>query len=131
MPTEEGEAKGGEGEEGEEGGSSGPKPADAEEEEEQQKRKPCVKLLCLSKDQAGRGARSSATEAPIKGFGILQRHAYSFVDLREVVGYRLVRIRNPWGTGEWTGPWGDKVCEHVTLRVTLQPLASASALVGV
>jgi hypothetical protein len=104
MPAEgeqeevEGEAKDGE------AAPSDPPP------EDDGKCKPCVKLLCIGRGQQGaRGGGGSATEAPIRGYGIIQRHAYSVVGLKEAAGYRLVRIRNPWGTGEWTGPWSDQV----------------------
>ena len=26
----------------------------------------------------------------------------------EILGYKLLQLRNPWGSGEWTGDWGDK-----------------------
>jgi len=49
--------------------------------------------------------------------GLHTGHAYSIIDVRKVntgpmgVGgttFQLVQIRNPWGSGEWTGDWGDK-----------------------
>ncbi|KAJ9516711.1 hypothetical protein QJQ45_027147 [Haematococcus lacustris] len=39
--------------------------------------------------------------------GIVQGHAYSIVAVKEVDGFQLVRLRNPWGTFEWQGAWGD------------------------
>jgi Calpain family cysteine protease len=76
-----------------------------------------VNLRCMSAEEAKReGIRGpSGVEAPIKGYGIMQRHAYSLVDLKEVAGYRLVRVRNPWGVGEWTGAWSDKVRHALSL----------------
>ncbi|KAJ9269108.1 hypothetical protein DTO212C5_4791 [Paecilomyces variotii] len=39
--------------------------------------------------------------------GITERHCYSIMEAREVEGQRLLRLRNPWGTKEWSGPWSD------------------------
>ena len=96
--------------EDEEGGEVDEEAAEAEAELKR-KRKRTARLKCVSKQELMRsgGRASSGVEAPIKGYGILQRHAYSLVDLREVEGYKLVRIRNPWGMAEWSGPWSDKV----------------------
>jgi len=35
--------------------------------------------------------------------GLLRGHAYGLEEAREVAGRRLLRLRNPWGRGEWTG----------------------------
>ncbi|EGD74963.1 hypothetical protein PTSG_07188 [Salpingoeca rosetta] len=40
--------------------------------------------------------------------GLVSHHAYSLIDAKEVGGYELVQLRNPWSIGEWTGPWSDK-----------------------
>lgn len=40
--------------------------------------------------------------------GIVFGHAYTFISARKVKGKLMVRVRNPWGSGEWTGPWGPK-----------------------
>jgi len=39
--------------------------------------------------------------------GIYEGHAYSIMKAVEVDGKRLCLLRNPWGEGEWTGPWSD------------------------
>ena len=39
--------------------------------------------------------------------GIVSQHAYAVLDTYEGHGQRLVKIRNPWGRKEWTGPWSD------------------------
>jgi len=41
-------------------------------------------------------------------FGIVGDHAYSVTDLKDYLGNRLIRLRNPWGKTEWNGKWGDK-----------------------
>ena len=40
--------------------------------------------------------------------GILFNHAYGVMDVRDVDGLQLIRIRNPWGQGEWTGKFADE-----------------------
>ncbi|OQS03518.1 cysteine protease family C02 [Thraustotheca clavata] len=47
------------------------------------------------------------------GQGLYYKHAYGLVDVGEIVledksTLRLVKVRNPWGMGEWTGPWSDQ-----------------------
>ena len=48
--------------------------------------------------------------------GILSGHAYSLNDVFEIEdenmdkerkSHRLLRVRNPWGRGEWMGKWSD------------------------
>ncbi|KAE9330375.1 hypothetical protein PF001_g445 [Phytophthora fragariae] len=46
------------------------------------------------------------------GNGLYFKHAYALVDVAEIKtakgeSVRLVKLRNPWGMGEWTGPWSD------------------------
>ncbi|KDO35099.1 hypothetical protein SPRG_22065 [Saprolegnia parasitica CBS 223.65] len=51
------------------------------------------------------------------GQGLYYKHAYGLVDVGEITlkdksGLRLVKVRNPWGMGEWTGPWSDQSDER-------------------
>lgn len=39
--------------------------------------------------------------------GIVHGHAYTVQTVKEVEGFRLVKLRNPWGTFEWQGNWSD------------------------
>jgi len=43
--------------------------------------------------------------------GIISGHAYSVVSCHEFIlreeKVRLLKLRNPWGSGEWTGDWSD------------------------
>mmetsp|Transcript_12488 Transcript_12488/g.10739 ORF Transcript_12488/g.10739 Transcript_12488/m.10739 type:complete len:247 (-) Transcript_12488:110-850(-) len=39
--------------------------------------------------------------------GLVSGHAYTLISAFEVEGVRLLRIRNPWGGGEWKGDYSD------------------------
>ncbi|KAL4965201.1 calpain-like protein [Aspergillus stella-maris] len=39
--------------------------------------------------------------------GISEQHSYSIMDVKEIDGVRLVKLRNPWGKKEWSGAWSD------------------------
>ncbi|KAL6890393.1 hypothetical protein GGI43DRAFT_218990 [Trichoderma evansii] len=39
--------------------------------------------------------------------GILELHSYSIQKAVDINGKRLLRLKNPWGKGEWKGPWSD------------------------
>ncbi|GAB2212288.1 hypothetical protein Droror1_Dr00025641 [Drosera rotundifolia] len=50
----------------------------------------------------------SGSDVRISSSGIVQGHAYSILQVREVDSHRLVQIRNPWASEvEWNGPWSD------------------------
>jgi hypothetical protein len=48
------------------------------------------------------------------GLGLHSGHAYSLLDLNEIIlpdtneKILLLKLRNPWGRGEWEGPFGDR-----------------------
>ena len=46
--------------------------------------------------------------------GVVDGHAYTILDVRELDGYRLLNVRNPHGTNEWQGAWSDYDHEHWT-----------------
>uniref|UniRef100_A0A8C1ZCI6 Calpain 8 n=1 Tax=Cyprinus carpio TaxID=7962 RepID=A0A8C1ZCI6_CYPCA len=51
---------------------------------------------------------------------LVKGHAYSVTGAEEVHSYdcqvQLVRIRNPWGRVEWTGPWSDNSKEWNSIQ---------------
>ncbi|GBG77348.1 hypothetical protein CBR_g23680 [Chara braunii] len=50
----------------------------------------------------------SGSDTEISPNGIVQSHAYSLLQVREVDGHKLLQMRNPWGNSvEWSGPWSD------------------------
>ncbi|PHT32876.1 Calpain-type cysteine protease DEK1 [Capsicum baccatum] len=50
----------------------------------------------------------SGSDVHISSSGIVQGHAYSILQVREVDGHKLVQIWNPWANEvEWNGPWSD------------------------
>ncbi|KAJ6713506.1 CALPAIN-5 [Salix purpurea] len=50
----------------------------------------------------------SGSDVQVSSSGIVQGHAYSLLQVREVDGHKLVQIRNPWANEvEWNGPWSD------------------------
>jgi calpain-15 len=40
--------------------------------------------------------------------GIVAGHAYTVVSVIEAGGFKLLRLRNPWGSFEWKGDWSDE-----------------------
>ncbi|PKA55512.1 hypothetical protein AXF42_Ash006714 [Apostasia shenzhenica] len=50
----------------------------------------------------------SGSDVHVSTSGIVQGHAYSVLQVREIDGHKLVQIRNPWANEvEWNGPWSD------------------------
>lgn len=66
-------------------------------------------------------SKSGGTEGPVfvdgEQCGVLSGHAYGLIDVFEIPDpgmtnerktHRLLRIRNPWGKGEWKLKWSDE-----------------------
>ena len=51
---------------------------------------------------------SKITEEINKKNMLVSGHAYSILNVTTYNNERLLKIRNPWGTMEWCGDWGDK-----------------------
>ena len=40
--------------------------------------------------------------------GIVYSHTYSILNVFEIQGAKLLKLRNPWGSKEWQGDWDKK-----------------------
>uniref|UniRef100_A0A7E4UTJ3 Calpain catalytic domain-containing protein n=1 Tax=Panagrellus redivivus TaxID=6233 RepID=A0A7E4UTJ3_PANRE len=52
----------------------------------------------------GAGRRQVSDEEYTR-VGLMTRHAYSILDVRQHGQHKLLRLRNPWGTFTWKGEW--------------------------
>lgn len=57
--------------------------------------------------------------------GLVAGHAYSVIRAVEAGGFRLLQLRNPWGTYEWKGDWSDGDAmwkRHPPVKKKLKPV---------
>jgi len=74
-------------------------------------------LVCCSNSVQGGGFEEEGAQ------GILINHAYSVLYIKEVGPLKFIKVRNPWGRGEWKGDWSDndsKWQDHPEVEAAMQ-----------
>jgi len=75
-------------------------------------------IASINMDKQDRSDKSDKRQTRLRN-GLVTRHAYSVTGLARVRGQlgdtHLVRLRNPWGRGEWNGPWSERSWEWDSL----------------
>ncbi|KAJ1961695.1 cysteine protease [Dipsacomyces acuminosporus] len=49
--------------------------------------------------------------------GLVPSHAYAVLDVREVCGHRLLKVKNPWSSTRWTGTFSHKDRQNWTAEL--------------
>jgi calpain-15 len=65
-------------------------------------------MTCGTDDSQKGNMKLDEHSESVTSEGIVIGHAYSILDLAIFKGEKLIQLRNPWGSMEWTGPWSDK-----------------------
>ncbi|KAJ9577900.1 hypothetical protein L9F63_025238, partial [Diploptera punctata] len=73
--------------------------------------------------------KREATEQQYEDIGLQLHHAYSILDVKDVHGLHMMRLRNPWGCSSWKGDWSDSSPKWTEeLKNELLPHESSSGI---
>lgn len=54
------------------------------------------------------GINSPKDPEAVKSIGLLEKHSYAILDVKEYHKNKLIHLRNPWSKTQWNGKWSDK-----------------------
>ena len=74
--------------------------------------KPNIKDVLWNKliDGANKGfvmTAGTSSNDDVEDVGLSQGHAFTVLGIHEIKGEKVIRLRNPWGEGEFNGDWSD------------------------
>jgi calpain-15 len=75
------------------------------------------------------GLNMNIEENEYEVLGLRRNHSYSILDVKDVHGNRLLRLRNPWGRYSWKGAWSDDSDKWTpVLKNLLSPNSSSEGI---